>query len=85
MGERMFYSERATEDDKLKDVRSIGTVMMEIMEPETILLDPASTALKCPEKWKNAPVLLNFLKATENGSIVALKAVSQSSSSSHAS
>jgi len=58
-----------------KDIRSLGAVMMELMEPETYLLDPHSIELKNAEKWKDGLGIHDFLAATQDKSLKDLKKV----------
>jgi hypothetical protein len=62
------------------DVRSLGFVMMELMEPSTYLLHPRSAELKSPENWKDGFGIKDFLRATQNQSLEELKEVSFSTS-----
>jgi hypothetical protein len=46
------------------DIRGIGTVMLELMEPTTYILDPDSTELKDADRWKDGLGIEDFWKAT---------------------
>ncbi len=50
--------------------------MMELIEPTTYILDPQSTKLKDPDKWKNSLGVEDFLAATQHKSLQELKQVS---------
>ena len=64
----------------MADIKCIGTIMMELMEPATSILDPCSTVLKNPEKWRDESGIKDFLAATQdNNSLRQLKEVSFSS------
>ena len=47
-----------------EDVRSVGYMMLELMEADTSLARPKSIHLKRPEKWKNGTGIKDFLTAT---------------------
>lgn len=49
--------------------------MMELMEPETSLLDPGSITLQHPEKWKDSLGIKSFLAATNESRLVDLEKV----------
>ncbi|MCJ1360236.1 MAG: hypothetical protein MMC33_010239 [Icmadophila ericetorum] len=58
----------------MADIKCIGTIMMELMEPATSILDPCSTVLKNPEKWRDESGIKDFLAATQdNNSLRQLK------------
>ena len=63
------------ENHESKDVKSVGTLMMELMEPETSLLDPGSITLQHPEKWKDSLGIKSFLAATNESRLVDLEKV----------
>ena len=63
-------------DSERNDVRSLGAIMMELMEPITYILDPQSTKLKDSDKWKNSLGVEDFLAATQHKSLQELKQVS---------
>ena len=63
-------------DSERNDVRSLGAIMMELMEPTTYILDPQSTKLKDSDKWKNSLGVEDFLAATQHKSLQELKQVS---------
>ena len=50
--------------------------MIELMEPATSILDPNSTNLKGPEKWRDESGIKDFLAATQRHSLSQLKMVS---------
>ncbi|MCJ1422777.1 hypothetical protein MMC29_000657 [Sticta canariensis] len=60
-------------DSERNDVRSLGAIMMELMEPTTYILDPQSTKLKDSDKWKNSLGVEDFLAATQHKSLQELK------------
>ena len=63
------------QDGEQKDVQSVGTIMMEIMEPETSLLHPGSIVLQYPDKWRDNIGIKSFLTATAVATLQELKEV----------
>ncbi|PVH69002.1 hypothetical protein DL98DRAFT_378587, partial [Cadophora sp. DSE1049] len=51
IGESFVRNIYTTAENRHDDVRSIGFVMMELMEPMTYILNPHSAELRSPEKW----------------------------------
>lgn len=47
-----------------EDVRSLGYMMLELMEAETSLAKPKSIQLQHPEDWKDGTGIKDFLAAT---------------------
>ena len=60
-GGSLLRGERATVDTERIDIRALGLVMTEMMEPTTVLETPGSLILKQPEKWDNAQGIMEFL------------------------
>ena len=58
------------------DTKCIGIVMMELMEPATSVLDPETTVLAAPEKWRDELGIKDFLAATQNSPLNTLKVAS---------
>jgi hypothetical protein len=58
-----------------KDLRGLGLVMVELMEPKTSTLNPDSIILQQPEKWPKNIGILEFLAATETSSLDDLRTV----------
>ncbi len=50
--------------------------MIELMEPATSTLDPSSTVLKDPEKWRDDLGIKDLLGATQRHPLSQLKTVS---------
>lgn len=50
--------------------------MMELMEPETFILEPHSTVLKNADVWKDGFGIKDFLAATQHSPLETLKNVS---------
>lgn len=53
-----------TESMEKEDVRSVGYMMLELMEADTSLARPKSIQLQRPEDWKNGTGIKEFLAAT---------------------
>jgi len=68
-----FIRSITTAESKQDDVRSLGFVMMELMEPTTYMLNPRSTELQTPEKWKDGSGIKGFLSATQSQSLEQLR------------
>lgn len=60
------------------DIKCIGNIMMELMEPGTSILDPQTTTLAYPEKWKDGLGIKDFLAATQHSVLSSLKKASKS-------
>ena len=60
----------------MNDIKRIGIIMVELMEPTTSILNPSSTVLKTPEKWRDELGIKDFLAATQRDSLAQLKTVS---------
>ena len=60
----------------MNDIRSVGSVMMELMEPETFILEPQSIILKNADEWKDGLGIKDFLAATQCSTLETLKNVS---------
>ena len=50
--------------------------MMELMEPETFILEPHSIILKNAHEWKDGLGIKDFLAATQDSTLETLKNVS---------
>jgi hypothetical protein len=50
--------------------------MIELMEPDTYILDPQSTELQRPDEWDSAGGIKDFLRATQDHSLKDLSVVS---------
>ena len=50
--------------------------MVELMEPETFILEPHSTVLKNADEWKDGFGIKDFLAATQHSTLETLKNVS---------
>lgn len=55
-----------------KDIRSIGSIMLELMEPDNFEHDPDSLNLRRPEKWSLSQIE-DFRKATKDSSLAVLQ------------
>lgn len=67
--ERKVFSDKRGSSD----IKSIGTIMVELMEPATSILDPSSTVLEEPDKWRDEVGIKDFLAATQRDSLSRLK------------
>ena len=77
-GPRMLQEVKSIPREKQKNLQSIGTIMMEIMEPATFLANPMSTELVHPARWNDSLEMENFLRSTVTSSWVELEGVSWS-------
>ena len=73
VGDSFIEKRQFNPDSERNDVRSLGAIMMELMEPTTYILDPQSTKLKDSDKWKNSLGVEDFLAATQRKSLQELK------------
>lgn len=64
------------EQQERKDVKDLGLMMIEMMQPETSLTDPKTSSLRYPEKWEEATGIKSFLIATKTSSLQDLAHVS---------
>jgi hypothetical protein len=64
----------------MADINSIGTIMIQLMEPASIFLDRKPTVLKEPDKWSDESGIKAFLAAAQQdySSLSQLRAVSLS-------
>lgn len=62
---------------KKGDIRSVGYMMLELMEADTSLARPKSIQLQRPENWKNGTGIKEFLEATHTMSREQLREVSR--------
>lgn len=62
------------------DTKCIGTIMMELMEPATSILDPETTILRAPKKWSDGLGIKEFLAATQRSPLSVLRAASSPTS-----
>lgn len=75
IGDSFVANRRLDTDNERCDVRSIGSVMMELMEPHTYIMEPNSTVLRNSAIWKDAFGIEEFLRATFNRSLRELRKV----------
>ena len=76
VGDSLVNDEILDDERERSDIRSLGTIMMELTEPEKYLLDPKSIDLKNAGKWKNGLGILDFLASTRDQSLRVLEKVS---------
>ena len=74
--ESFIENRRLDPDSEKNDIRSVGSVMMELMEPETFILEPHSVALRKADVWKDGHGIKDFLAATQQSTLETLKNVS---------
>ncbi len=75
IGDSFIEKRQLNPDSERNDIRSLGAIMMELMEPTTYILDAQSTKLKDSDKWKNSLGVEDFLAATQHKSLQELKQV----------
>ena len=75
VGDSFIEKRQLNLDSERNDVRSLGGIMMELMEPTIYILDAQSTKLKDLDKWKNSLGVEDFLAATQSKSLQELKQV----------
>ncbi len=63
-------------DRGLTDRKRIASIMIELMEPSTSILDPISAVLEEPEKWRDELGIKDFLAATQRLPLPQLKELS---------
>ena len=68
IGDCILEERRLTESMEKEDVRSVGYMMLELMEADTSLARPKSIQLQRPEDWKNGTGIKEFLAATHETS-----------------
>ena len=68
IGECILEERRLTDTTKRDDARSIGYMMMELMEPATNFLNGQTIELEHPEKWNDNTGIRDFLAATHTTS-----------------
>lgn len=71
IGEAIIKDRALDPESEHNDIIGIRKVMMEIMEPNTLLCD----GLEYPGKWGHDSAILNFLKAIQTESLGDLKRV----------
>ena len=69
IGESMAHGKGLNQLREKEDVRSLGWLMMEIMEPETSLTRPQSMHLLQPRRWENGLGIKPFLESTCDSTI----------------
>ncbi|KAL6722259.1 hypothetical protein ACLMJK_001366 [Lecanora helva] len=73
--ESMLKKRELNDSSAQKDVASIGYIMMELMEQETIFLNPGAVQLHDPERWQ-PDLIRRFLAATQTSTLAELSRVS---------
>lgn len=75
VGDSFVEKRQLNPDSARNDIRSLGAIMMEMMELTTYILDAQSTKLKDSDKWKTSFGMEDFLAATQHQSLQELKQV----------
>lgn len=70
----MIFERYWDENSSRGDVKSIGYMMMELMEEGTSVLAPESVELQDPQAWQ-PDLIRRFLAATQTSSLVELSKV----------
>ena len=65
----MLEKKSISGEKEQEDIRALGLVMVELMEPDTSMLYPNSLTLQRPEEWRDNTGIKEFLAATETSSL----------------
>ena len=76
IGDSFVADRQLNTENERCDIVSIGSVMMELMEPNTYIVEPGTTMLRNPDLWKDALGIIDFLMATSARSLEELREVS---------
>ncbi len=79
VGESMLRSRQTNETHERKDIRDLGLMMVEMMEPETSLMNAQTLDLRSSERWEEATGIKSFLNATKTSSLQDLRNVGSQS------
>lgn len=71
----MLEKKSINREKEKEDIRALGLVMVELMEPDTSMLYPDSLSLQRPEEWRDNTGIKEFLAATETSSLEDLRKV----------
>ena len=77
IGDSFVANRQLDTENERCDIGSIGSVMMELMEPNTYIVEPSTIILRNPDLWKDALDITGFLKATSDRSLEELRGVSR--------
>ena len=69
IGDALLENKQLSSQAIRKDVRSIGLVMVELMEQSTSALNPDDLKVTRPEAWTDCPAILSFLADTATHSL----------------
>ncbi len=75
IGDSMLEKKSINREKEKEDIRALGLVMVELMEPDTSMLYPDSLSLQRPEEWRDNTGIKEFLAATEISSLEDLRKV----------
>ena len=55
------------------DIRGVGRILIELMEPTTFMDNPDTVTLQEPKRWNERQAILSFLEATATSTLKELK------------
>ena len=76
VGECVLNKTCYTEVAGREDIKSIGYIMMELMDVKTSVLRPDSVELEDPEIWKDSTGIKDFLASTQHQYLAEVRLVS---------
>jgi len=79
IGESMLRNRQTNEKQERKDIGDVGLMMVEMMEPETSLMNAHTLDLRSPERWEEATGIKSFLNATKTSCLQDLQYVGNQS------
>lgn len=79
IGESMLRSRQTNETHERKDIKDLGLMMVEMMEPETSLMNTQTLELRSPERWEEATGIKSFLNASKTSRLHDLRDVGSQS------
>ncbi len=71
----MLEKKSINREKEKENIRALGLVMVELMEPDTSMLYPDSLSLQRSEEWQDNTGIKEFLAATETLSLKDLRKV----------
>lgn len=78
IGDSIIERRSHTDEKAREDIRSLGSIMVELMEPTTYALDPQTIKLEHPSRWRANTGLKDFLASTDFSPLDVLAQVPQS-------
>ncbi|MCJ1476735.1 hypothetical protein MMC13_005404 [Lambiella insularis] len=79
VGDALVTNRELNEENERVDISRLGSVMMELMEPMTFILEPGSVILRDPVRWQSDTAIQDFLAATQRKSLNELAAINHTS------